>query len=477
MKIEKIVAQLAEKDYSSICDQFVQTKADKYLTLLNFYRSGNTQTEKDIQAELDIKSAAFYTLKSRLFDKIQEYLYKSTTDSRIELLQNVANIEFLLFKTPKETAIGLLQKMETELLKNDMPNELITVYKALKKLHVYSSKYYDYEQLYNKYVAYNLAQDKAEELLASFCKILTHYYVSKDQKLLDILSLYKKEISNLCRIHQSHRLTVYKNILYIHYSLFLPLTDEMKGDATVEDLLKETYSILETNTEDRSYSHLISAIHFLSFEYYHQLKLYKNAGVYYEKITDENCSILLYNHTCFSVHFLISKIEWNYANNTIEEMNESEELIYVPEPEDTSEFIIYKLYRAAVLFYRKKIQEASQSLNKMINEVSFKDILHSEIEAKLFLTLLLLLLEKPDQAEITLRSISRKITEEDNEIKYHAALLYIKLFKTVLANKTPGKLEKLKEIHQLLKATNTGPSMVLSYINITSEQLVRLSKV
>lgn len=476
MKIDKIVAQLNEKDYAAIRDQFIQTKADKYLTLLNFYRTDGTQSEKKIQAELDIKSAAFYTLKSRLFDKIQEFLYKSTTDTRIELLQNVANIEFLLYRAPKETAIGLLQKMEIELIKNDMPNELITVYKALKKLHVYSPKYYEYEQLYNKFVAYNLAQDKAEELLSSFCKTLSSFYISRDNKLLDILSLYKKEVLNLCRIYQSHRLTVHKNILNIHYALFSPVPSEMANDQTIEDLLKETYSILETNTEDRSYRHLINAVHLLSFEYYHQLKLYKNAGVYYEKIADDNCSILLYNHSCFSIHFLITKIEWNYANNTLDNLDEKEELIYVPERENSTEYIIYKLYKASLLFYKNKIQEAAQTLNKLINDVSFKDIIHSEIETKLFLTFLFLLAEKHDQAEITLRSISRKIADEDNEIKYFAASLYIKLFKTTLSNKAPGKLEKLKEIHQLLKATNTGPNKILSYLNISDEQLTRLSK-
>lgn len=476
MKIDKIVAQLNEKDYNTIRDQFIQTKADKYLTLFDFYRNNGSSPEKNIQAELDIKSAAFYTLKSRLYDKIQEFLYKSITDSRIELLQNVANIESLLFRAPKETAIGLLQKMEIELIRNDMPNELITVYKALKKLHVYSPKYYDYEQLYNKYVAYNLAQDKAEELLSSFCKTLALYYVTRDIKLMDILSLYKKEVLNLCRIYQSHRLTVHKNILNIHFALFSPVSEEMSNDQTIEDLLKETYTILETNMEDRSYRHLINAVNFLSFEYYHQLKLHKNAGVYYEKIADDNSSILLYNHSCFSIHYLISRIEWNYAGNTIDNLDEKEELIYIPEPENVTEYIIYKLYKAALLFYKNKIQEASQTLNNLINEVSFKDILHSEIEAKLFLTLLFLLAEKHDQAEITLRSISRKIADEDNEIKYFAALLYVKFFKTVLSNKAPGKLEKLKEIHQLLNATNTGPNRILSYLNISNEQIVRLSK-
>lgn len=476
MKIEKIIAQLNQKDYLQLAEQFKQTKADKYLQLIDFYRQ-NTLSEKAIQAELDIKPAAFYTLKSRLFDKIQEYLYKATTDTRVELLQNVANVEHLVYQVPKETAIGLLQKLETELLKNDMPNELITVYKALKKLHVYTAKYYEYQQLYNKYVAYNLAQDKAEEALASFCKTLSEFYVTKDKRLLDILILYKREMQNLCRLHQSHRLTVHKNILNIHFALFCPVPDEMKNDDTIEDMLKETYAILEKHADDSTYIHLVSIIHFLSFEYYSQLKLYKNAATHYEKVADDNSSILLCNHSCFSVHFLIAKLEWMLVQEQTDTLNEDEELIYIPEPVNIPEYIIYKHYKASLQFYKGSITEAIQTLNSLINEVSFKDILHSEIETKLLLTLLLLLSEKYDQAETALRSITRKINDEDNEIKYNAALLYIKFFKTALTSKSSGKLEKLTEISQLLTATNVGNARILPFLNIDKDHLKRLSKI
>jgi hypothetical protein len=94
---------------------------------------------------------------------------------------------------------------------------------------------------------------------------------------------------------------------------------------------------------------------------------------------------------------------------------------------------------------------------------------------KLFQILLFLLSEKSDQAEITLRSISRKITEED-EIKYHAALLFIKMFKIALANKSAGKLEKLTETWKLISLTNTGPESILSNLHISQQQLLKLSR-
>lgn len=475
MKIEKIVAQMAEDDFLRLSDQFKKTKADKYLLLITLYREG-TVNDKEILARLDIKLPAFYTLKSRLHDKIQEHLYKTTTDSRIELLKNVANIDNLVYNIPKETAIGLLQKLEVELIKNDMPNELILVYKALKKLSLNTQKYYEYAQLYNRYVAYNLAQDKAEELVSQFCVSLTEYYVTHKSELISILTLYKKEMYNLARLHQSHRITVYKNILNIHFALFCPVAEELKNDATIEDQLKELYGIIEANPDDTSYKHLMQVIHFLSFEYYFQLGLYKNAASFYEKINDSSNSILLYNHTCFALHFLITKIEWHLIHNNLNEIDIEASLIYEPNVDNPSELSIYKHYRAALLFNKGLYAETIQCLNSLINEVSFKDTLANEIETKLFLIICLLLTKKYDQAEITLRSISRKITDADNEIKYHAALLYIKLFKTALAGKNSDKQEKLLTIYALIEATNTGASKVLRHVKLNAKQLEDLSK-
>jgi len=177
------------------------------------------------------------------------------------------------------------------------------------------------------------------------------------------------------------------------------------------------------------------------------------------------------------MYFLLSKLEWIREHENPDALNEQEELIYVPEPANVPEYIIYTHYKASVQFYKGNITGAIQTLNSLINEVSFKDILHSEIETKLFSALLLLFSEKYDQAETVLRSISRKIADEDNEIKYHKALLFIKFLKTALTNKSGNKLEKLTEMYQLLTATNTGNTRLLPYLRIDKDHLKRLSKI
>lgn len=477
MKINKIVLQLTTDDYLNFSNQLKENRADKFLILLNYFREETTISEVELLAKLDVKQAAYYTLKSRLLDKIQEFLYKNTADTRVELLQNVANIDHLVYQTQPDTAISILKKLEKELLEQDMPNELIIVYKALKKLHIHSDKYYEFLQLYNKHVAFNLAQDKAEEILSLFCRTLGEYYLNKNSGTLDLLVLYKKEMTNVCRLYQSHHLTVYKNILFTHFALFCPVESEMKEDSTIEEMLKESLSIIETHPQDRTYKHLINVINFLFFEYYYQLKLYKNANKYFESISGNMDSFLLLNHCCFVYRFLISKIEWFLLEKKEEELiNEEEVHSYEPDLTNVNGFTYFKLYKASAEYYSKNYPLAIQTLNQLINEVSFKNILFSELETKSFIALVNIICDRHDKAEINIRSVSRKITDENDEIKYGPALLFIKILKTSSSPKSNGKLDKIIELNQSLEIANKGKYAFLPYIKLNEAILKLLAK-
>ncbi len=477
MKLNKIILQLTPDNYSNFSTQLKENRADKFLILLNHFRDDSKISESELLAKLDVKQAAFYTLKSRLLDKIQEFLYKNTADTRVELLQNVANIEHLVYQTQPETAISILKKLEKELIDHDMPSELIIVYKALKKLHIHSEKYYEYLQLYNKHVAYNLAHDKAEEILSIFCKTLGEYSLSKNNDTLDLLVLYKKELSNVCRLYQSHHLTIYKNILFTHFALFCPVEKEMKDDSTIEEMLKESLAIIETHPEDRAYKHLLNVINFLYFEYYNQLKLYKNATKYYDAISGNMESFLFLNHSCFVYQFLISKIKWFLLEKKEAELiNEEEVHSFEPDVNNVNGFVYFQFYKASAEFYSKNYTASLQTLNKLINEVSFKNISFSEMEAKSFLALVNTICDRHDQAEVNIRSVSRKITDENDDEKYGAASLFIKIIKTSASPKKNDKLEKMIEINHSLDVSNTGKYHFLPYIKLNEEILKSLAK-
>jgi hypothetical protein len=81
----------------------------------------------------------------------------------------------LYFTKKRAIAIATLKKLEKELLDYDLSNELTVVYKFLKKLHINSADYFNYSQLYNRHVAYMLAVDKAEDVLAEYFKKYGNY--------------------------------------------------------------------------------------------------------------------------------------------------------------------------------------------------------------------------------------------------------------------------------------------------------------
>jgi hypothetical protein len=234
IKLKNIVLQMKPEDFLSLSEELIRTKADKFYMLLLHYRK-NELKEEEISAQLGVNANTYYTLKSRLYNKIQETL-TSDNGSKFNLLKNVTNIPNLLFESNRDIALAILSKLEKDLIEFDMPYELTNVYNALKKLHLYSPKYYEYTQLYNKHIAYMLALDKSEDLLANFTKIFGDYYLSKDKNLLEVLLIIKREISNLWKLYESHHLAVYKNIIDISFALFVPLPQAVADDKPVEDL-------------------------------------------------------------------------------------------------------------------------------------------------------------------------------------------------------------------------------------------------
>ena len=216
MKLHKIILQLSEKNYLLFSEHLKENKATKFYCLFHSYRKTRL-SDSEIISQLAIKQSAFYTLKSRLYDKIQEFLYKNTKDARIELLQNSTNIEHLIYTTPRETAISILKKLEFELLEHDMSNELSAVYKALKKLHVNSPKYHTFRRCYDQQVALYLAKDKAEEILTLFCKTQSEYFLCKKEEHAQLLVFYKKELQNICNLHHSTSFHLSRKILRIQF--------------------------------------------------------------------------------------------------------------------------------------------------------------------------------------------------------------------------------------------------------------------
>jgi hypothetical protein len=475
LKLKTVVLQLAADDYTAIVTQFQKNRAEKFNSLLKYFRE-DSLTEDEVSDKLGLNKTAYYTLKSRLYEKIQEFLFENVKDPRIELLSNVANIHNLIYNTPKDTAIAILKKLEKELKEYDMPNELISVYNALKKLHLYSPKYYEYAQLYNKHVAYTIALDKAEDLLNNFTKTMGEYMISRDPQVIEILLLMKAEMGNVFRLYESHHLAIYRNMLNISFALFVPAPEAIREDDSVQDMLSSSQKIFDENPRDANYKFLRTVFDFLAFEYYHGLKLFKNETPYFEKVNGQLDTFLLAGHCCFNTRFLLSKAE-RYAELGIGRQlkAENEELTNEISKEDAPNFIYYMLYRAISAFQSSEYPEAIKILNELLNEVSFKNMLHSEVEVKLMLALSYSMLNKYEQTDILLKSITRKLNERGAD-EYENAQDFIKILKLQMSSEVKGVEEKIRKLRDKFSQHNEGKTKILGFIRFDDAFIAELSR-
>jgi hypothetical protein len=479
IKFKSIVLQLKEEEYNDLCHQFVETKADKYLRLLKLYRE-NKYNDEEIQEMLSVNTSAYYTLKSRLFDKIQDFLTNNMSTPIIDLLRKVANIPTLIYDTHRDTAIAILSKLESELQNYDMPYELSSVYSALKKLHVNSPKYYEYTQLYNKHLAYTIALDKAEDLLNTFMRTAGDYYTSRTKSQVDYLSLIKQEMAHICNLYESHHLQVYKAIVDVTFALYIPNSDALKDDEPVEDVLAKMEKIFTTYNKDTNYQHLQLVFNNLAFEYYHKLNLPKKEARYFDEVDKKLTSFLLFNHCCFTTKFLISKIE-RYVELGIEgELYEQNQKLlpnYEPDKNDIPNYINFSKYMATSAFYAKKYQEAVHILNNLINDISFKNYPHSEIEVKLLLALNYSMINKYDPATSLLRSVTRKIREIDDEMGYENALIFYKILSLQMSSSARQVDQKIGQLFSKFELLNQKSNRMLEYIKIDEAFIKALSQV
>jgi hypothetical protein len=473
--LKRVISQLNKTQFAELRDELAGNRAEKFSQLLDLYRETKLEDGK-IREEINVTQAAFYTLKSRLFDKVQQYLFRTASDNRAELLKNISSIPYLIYNTPRETAISLLEHLETELKKQDMPAELVSVYNALKKLHLHTEHFYHYQQLYNKNVAYTLALDKADELVSSFTRELGDFLLSRDVSKLELLKLYLQQLNNISKLYDSHRLKVNRVIVSVSYALFADEKNEIpQTDETIEDLLKEFKLILDEHPEDRNYRFLGQIWHFLTFEYYHQLKLHKNGKASFEKTDASLETFLLLSHSCPATHFLLSKIE-HLQISAGTNPEENEQIIFKSDYSDIYSSVNVALYLSATNFYAKKYSEAAACLNNLINEVSFKNFPFTEFQVKLFLSLNLLLAGKIEQAEITVRSVSRKLSSPEFSEKMPAANLFSRFLKVALNDNSATKLKKLETELSAFSQANKNSDAILRFIHFKPEHLELLSK-
>lgn len=449
-KLKNIIKQLSEKDFNAIYNSLIESNADKSAYLLKSLRERSLSDSK-IMTELEVNANAYYTLRSRLNLKIEEYLMEQLESPRTDVLRKVANINEVLFMKKKAISIATLKKLEKELLDYDLANELTVIYKSLKRLNINSPDYFQYSQLYNRHVAYMLAVDKAEDLLADYFKKFGDYLLNGGEIEKLGLTLVMKEMQNVARLYESHRLYVYQSCMYIFHRLFVEVDDSMQQEGeSIEDIFVKVQKIFEDYHLDSIYYHLNLVFEFLKLEYYNHYRVYRQAEKYFEEVNDACANLMVnYSNYTFPSQFLISKIERHLRNGNESELYHENETIFVDyevDALDTPKHIVYTVYRAVACYYVDKFDEASRIINNLLNEISMKKYPFAQLEIKSLLALQYVLLRDYELFNQLSNSIQRQIRLFGKD-SCENIMLFLKVLKIATSE---AKKEKAKKISTLI---------------------------
>lgn len=478
-KLKNIIKQLSNKDYKTLYDSLLESNADKSAYLLKVLRE-RQMSDNRIMAELGVNTNAYYTLRSRLNLKIEEYLMQQLQNPRTDVLRKVANINETLFTQKRTIAIATLKKLEKELQDYDLANELTIIYKALKRLHIHSPDYFHYSQLYNRHVAYMLAVDKAEDLLADYFKKFGNYFLTGNETDKLSLSLMLKEMLNVANLYELHRLYVLRSCMLIFHRLFVEPDENLSDDAEgIEDIFERVQKIFDTYNLDSLYYHLNLVFEFLKLEYYNHYKLYRQVERFYEEVNDAAGSLLSnYVNYTFPARFLITKLERHLRLGTEAEMYEEIPNIfpdYEADPQDVPRYVIYIMYKALAAYYSNNNAEAIKLINNLLNEISMKRYPQTALEIKLILAFLYVLEREFELFKPLATSIQRYYRTLEKPGPKNI-LYFLRILKISTSEVKRDKAEKIHAVLPKLKRYTAAAFTPTLLIRFDNELIKRLAE-
>lgn len=426
-KLRKIINQLDDAQLGDFLKTLKTSHNSKNYKLVISYKE-NKLNDDEIRTDLECTENSYYVLKSRMYDKVQKFLLENKSEvSDADVDEINVSLNKYIFNHAPETSIAILLELEKKHLNNDSPVELIKIYSALKKLHFYTDKYYHFSQLYNSQVAYSLALEKAEETLFNFNRTLANYFFSDNPENYELLRLLKKEIKNIQSLNSSHRIELIMNIIILEAGLFAGI--ESEDDVPFEDLLKRCDEILEKYPADSSIVFYKNVVQFLYFEYYLSLNQLKKAKYYYDNFNNADKFWLLNNNICLAFKYLLSKTYFTSILKINETSAEEVELMQ-HDTNDIFSVVILRYYKAVTQYNNGKIKQAINTLNNLLNDISFTNYFYIESEIKLTLSYYYFLSKDFEMGEATLRGIIRKLqglkTDKFKNIKEAVKLISFK---------------------------------------------------
>ncbi len=474
--LNKTIKKLNDQEYQELLSAVAGRKNNKPYLVLEAARQHNYDETKMIEM-LGVNASTYYTLKSRLNEKIAQYLSNNVQNPISALKEKVAMVPAMLFGNDRDVSIRALKNLEKQLIEYDLSNELIVIYKTLARLSMYNGDFDFYEKEYNKHVAYSLSVVKAEDLFFEFTKSTGLYLLTRDERDLESMKAVLRELTNISELYHGHRLFVLFNIIRIYYLCTLTTRSEnLKAlEIEIDSILQQIKKHFETYELDTFYQSIRFLVDFLYFEYYQRTGNTVRADHYYHQINSQVAEVA---HkpvfSFFITQFLNSKLERYLTTGDLSHLNNLNSQLegcFELNSNEPYPFISFKKYIAISKFYEGDHNGAAKTINSLRNDLSLKKFLFSDVECKLFQALNYAMLDEDGLCAQLIQSIKRQTTED--ETMFESASIFIKMLKAAIKpEEFRKKVKKITELYEAFKASNTGSRRILWFVKM-DESLIR----
>ncbi|MBK9541223.1 MAG: hypothetical protein IPO49_02805 [Bacteroidetes bacterium] len=477
--LNKTIKKLNEPEYQELLSAVAGRKNNKPYLVLEAARKENYD-ETQMMEMLSVNPSTYYTLKSRLNERIAQYLSKNVKNPISALKDKVAMVPAMLFSNDREVAIRALKNLEKQLIEYDLSNELIVVYKVLARLSMYNGDFDYYEKEYNRHVAYSLAVVKAEDLFYDFVKRAGNYQLTRDERDLEAVQANLRELTNFSELYQGHRLFILYNLVRVYYlCLFTSRSENLKAlELEVDGILQQIKKNFEKFELDTFYQSIRFMVDYLYFEYYQKTGNAVRADHYYKIINKDVPEVAFKPIFGFYVtQFLQSKIERYLESGNITDLtdlNAELEPNFDVDPNEAYPYISFRRFLAVCKFYEGDYSGAARTMNSLRNELSMKKYLFTDVEYKLFQAMQYCFMGEDGLCSQLLQSVKRQITEDEK--LYEPATIFIKMLKTAIKpEEFRKKVKKLTEIYEAYRQANVGNKRMLWYVKLDEAMIRRMA--
>ena len=453
-KLRIIVTQLSEQDYQSLHAALADGSAPKSAELLRLLREEKIGDRKILQ-QLQMSQSAYYTLCSRLGTRIERHMLGQLEHTRTALLRQVAGLHEIVFSASRRVAITTLKKLEKELKRYDLANELVSVYGHLRRLSLNKADHDTYDACYKEQRARANAFAQSEEILMKYFNAYERYYLypSADDKAQ--LALLRAELQGLMKSYDSHRLYIHHAALTIFDRLYL---EEAPAESTdldplpTEGIFEQVAKHFACYADDPIYPHYVLLFDFLRIAYYDRYHLHRGVDHLYEALSSHVTSLLShYAKISFPSHIFWIMLRYHVHNGSIGRLAKINTEIfeyYVPEVGDTAGFLSYVSYRALCCHYEGSHSSAITWIRQAWHQISMRSHPVAQAELKALLALQYMLVEDHDQFQQLTSSLKRQLRQLSEKVAHLS--LFTKIIRTACQEHSKSKEKHLLRLTQEL---------------------------